>query len=144
MQLFSWVAESFTVSRILFKIFTSILALVAQGQCLPSHLFMLTGDSGGPLILMDNRMEILENARDVLLGVVSFSPDFCGLSSASKLKPDVFTDVTKFVGWIHDITAAESVQPQMQDCKECTELCKNQRSVSLCQTACVQVIVEYL
>lgn len=53
------------------------------------------GDSGGPLMAVQEVMKVL---RMVQFGIVSYGVKSCGNFGI----PAVYTDVTKYVGWILD------------------------------------------
>lgn len=55
--------------------------------------FVLTGDSGGPLMSLENQRQ---NPFYYLSGIVSFGPSPCGMEGW----PGVYTRVNRYIDWI--------------------------------------------
>lgn len=74
---------------------------------------------------------------DILLGIVSFSPDFCGLDKSHSHRPDVFTSVVKSMKWIQEIVESEAQHEANQLCDiQCRNMCKSPTSIQRCMMAC--------
>lgn len=60
-----------------------------------SHLYLIAGDSGGPL-MSEGLAGLTE--RFTLIGLVSFGPRTCGVSNF----PGVYTRISSYASWIMD------------------------------------------
>lgn len=107
----------------------------------PGQCFMYkTGDSGGPLVMRTLQGGVDKRYVDVLLGVVSFSPDYCGLKKSLSHIPDVFTSAVEALKWIEETIDSESKPEADPSCNtECGSICKSPRANQLCMMACLLV-----
>ncbi|GMH38348.1 hypothetical protein BSKO_06232 [Bryopsis sp. KO-2023] len=101
------------------------------------------GDSGGPLVLPSkNSPKSKSDKTDVLLGITTFSPDYCGQNESLPFQPDVFSSVLSVIDWIHNVTSSSkpSKNAGANSCGEiCSTMCESLRSTDRCKLACQSV-----